>query len=268
MVFVELFNAMLVQENIRPAFLLQPQDYNEIKGNSPSMDTIIKAIHNYFPVLLFSDNYNTYQGTIVSKKNYNNKKNITLKDMGKLLGYPCYEQFEDIDRSVPHYRISLDCITDKNESVSIFANVCEDTDLLPDFKRIANKIKKVLPKYSHIFKNIMKVIVNTEEIIPDKVILDKIIKNESLNSEENDTLINILYNIGFEDSVIDNFFKYYQFKNPIHRGMLITILLSYKYDQMEPFFPLSQYGEKQMNQVENIQKKFGNSIIKYLYKTS
>ncbi len=55
-----IFNAILVNENIRSAMLIQPQDYNETYGTDKQTSTIVNEIKKIFPNLYISDTYETY----------------------------------------------------------------------------------------------------------------------------------------------------------------------------------------------------------------
>jgi hypothetical protein len=50
-------NSILVNENIRPAMLIQPADYGEATGNDPETKSIVNEIKTYFPDLKPSENY-------------------------------------------------------------------------------------------------------------------------------------------------------------------------------------------------------------------
>jgi hypothetical protein len=68
------FNLILVQENVRPAMLIQTINYSK---------TIIKNILQYielrFPNLILTKEYKGYQGIIVSKNDYTSEHFITKK---------------------------------------------------------------------------------------------------------------------------------------------------------------------------------------------
>jgi hypothetical protein len=87
-----ILNCILVNETVRPAMLVQPQDYGEATGKDPKTKSILEVIKRHFPQLLHSKNYKTYQGIIISKTDYNGEQ-ISLERMGKILGYPCYKNF-------------------------------------------------------------------------------------------------------------------------------------------------------------------------------
>ncbi len=89
--------------------------------------------------MIYSDNYKQYQGTIISKISYDDKM-IGVNEMGKILGYPCYKEFGDINKDNIYYGLSLKVKYNGNtEGINIFNNVCKDKRYINDFKKIANK---------------------------------------------------------------------------------------------------------------------------------
>ena len=54
----------------------------------PKTKSIIEKIKEKFPNLLFSEDYEIYQGVIISKNNYNGKKDISLE---KNCNESCFE---------------------------------------------------------------------------------------------------------------------------------------------------------------------------------
>ena len=71
-----IINSILVEEGIRNALLIQPADYDESNDTNPKMTAIQEKIKSLFPDLIFSKDYNIYQGVIVSKKAMMEKKSV------------------------------------------------------------------------------------------------------------------------------------------------------------------------------------------------
>ena len=86
----EYINAVLVQNDGRPAFMIQPSDYNEKKKTDKITLKKLENIKKYFPDLY---QLKTGWGIIISKKKLNSKSITNDKDVGKVLGYPCYKDF-------------------------------------------------------------------------------------------------------------------------------------------------------------------------------
>jgi len=264
-----ILNAILVNEGVRSAMLIQPADYNERTGKDKKTLSIITKIKKLFPSLISSDIYENYQGTIVSKKSYDGQV-ISLKKMGEILGYPCYDDFETLNREEPLFDLKLVVSYDDDEEISLFNNICKDKKKVSSLKALSTKAFEALKnkKYRYILdeikiKKINKIYVNVENIIPTQHIINKLISNKKLSSEEKNVIIEVLYNMGFTDRLSGYEFQY---NNPIHIGILLDILLKDKYNILSPFYPLQNYP-KQQEQIDIINIYLENALIDILNKT-
>jgi hypothetical protein len=282
-----LLNIILVKENIRPAFLFQPPSlflFQEIETEKTK---------TLFPDLFYCDDYKNYQGTIISKQNYNGRCDITNEEMGKILGYPCYKGFDKINKNKPYY--TIDIIASKNnEQFCLLTNVCLNKKKISMFENIAREAMVAFKKekYDFLELNIEKVEVIVKKEIPTKFIIYKLTNNfstfstlrfeklifdsgdasvknvklcsdEKINEEEKLKIINILYNLGFSIALQIYFMDKFQYNNPIHRGILLAILLRDINDNLSPFFPLQNYPEQDMK-VREINEKYETELIKCL----
>ena len=233
-----LINLILVKERVRPAFLLQPQD----KGNE-NIRKIINAIKDYFPELIHSNDYSIYQGIIISYEDFNGKE-ISLNEMGRILGYPCHEDYEEIDHiNDDTYTAEIIIKMESGDDVSLINNKCLNESKKPTFQRISNKIKDVLQKeeYTEILQGrVIDVIVNFEDNRSINIVIEKLINNKNLNEIDIDMITEILYNLGFEDNTeMENNFQY---NNLIHRGIILGLLIYFKNDLLRPFYPLQSHS--------------------------
>jgi hypothetical protein len=264
-----LLNAILVNEGVRPAMLIQPADYSERTGKDKKTSSFVSKIKKLFPALQSSDTYDIYQGTIISKKSYDGKV-ISLGKMGEILGYPCYADFETLNRDEPLFNVKL-VVSFGNEEIELFNNICKD-------KKAANAVNKALSKkafealtnvkYKGILdelkiKKIDKVFVDIETIIPTQHIINKLISKKKIVSEELDVIRSVFYNAGFTERLSAYEF---QFDNPIHIGILLDVLVKEKYDLLSPFYPLQNYP-KQSGEVDRITTELENAMIDILDKT-
>jgi hypothetical protein len=196
-----MINCILVKEGVRPAMLLQPADYGESNGADPKTKQQLEQIKIHYPELHQSENYDTYQGIIISKTSYDGEKNITLDKMGEILGYPCFHRFNEINRDEITYSISVDIIyyfpnpeLDIYNKSQLFVNICQNKNKLSEFKKIQKNIETVLhkPTYVELFKSegivITDVKITVVPIIPNVLIIQKLIKNVKLNKYEKDEL--------------------------------------------------------------------------------
>ena len=253
--------------------LVQPADYKEANHEGPKMKYIIEGIQKMFPYLIVSSQYENYQGVIISKMNYNGKKDISLVEMGKLLGYPCYQDFDatnnhDDDRA--SYSISIYVEDNENNRIHLFANRCKDETKIEEFNRIARNAKRVFDKeeYREILRGIeiKEVYVENMRIVPTQAIINKLLKNERLEEDEIDKIQNILYNFGFSMELQFYFLYNFQYDNPIHKGILLDLLLKEKHDILSPFFPLQNYPV-QSKKVYEITEGLENDLLKILTET-
>ena len=259
-----IINLILVNEGVRPAMLLQPQDHGEATGADPKTKKILDAMKIEFPNLIYSENYQIYQGIIISKVNYNDQT-ISLEKMGEILGYPCYKDFATLDRSKITYVISLHATTSNEQKFQIIINVCKD-NISKIFEEISSKANSVFSKeeYTSLFGNI-RFHVETSENIPPHIIIDKLIKSEKIITADIDVIINIFYNFGFSDSICNELIKNIQYTNPIHKGILISLLINHINDILSPFYPLQFHPENK--DIHKIIEGWGDQVLETLIKT-
>ena len=265
-----LLSAILVKERVRPAMLLQPANYKEATGKDPKTKSILKAIQENFPELKYSKKYEKYQGIIISHKNYDNQ-NVSLKRMGEILGYPCANEFESLDTETQDtYTIELEASLHTETRIQLFVNVCKSTDKKTEFEELAKKAKIVFDKeeYKKMLgkMSVDSIKVNIFKNISIKTLINKLVKNEILSKEEIDKILNILYNLGFEIEFQFLFQDHFDYKNPLHRGILLSLLINYKDNILEPFVPLQKYPE-QDKKVYEITEKWGKDLIDVIEKT-
>jgi hypothetical protein len=259
-------NAILVNEDVRSAMLIQPSDYGEFKGTEPKTLKYINEIKKNFPKLKYSDNYESYQGTIISKKSYDHQT-IDLNKMGEILGYPCYKEFGNIDKDNIYYGLSLKVKYNSNtEGINIFNNVCKDKTYIDEFKNIADKAftaltkdkyKKILEHFK-IFK-VNNVYIDIQETKPILYLINKLKTKHKISNEEDYEIINAIYNLGYND-LSDYAFDY---TNPTHRAIAICLLLNNKYDILGNLYPLKDYPQ-QNEEYEKINSNLENRLIEIL----
>jgi hypothetical protein len=230
-------NVVLVNNDVRPAMLVQPQDY--YNGPDDQFSTILNSIKTLFPKLILTDTYDTYQGVIVSKKDYTGRKDISGEEMGIILGYPCAEDtYSNFNEDRTKYYFSVNAIVDdggEEGSVQLIPNVCEGSSKRSQFESIAKDAKKVFESLGLTF--VKDVVVKLRAKIPMKVLVRKLKKNETLLEEDIYELNEMLENFDFKDLLMKDF----DVSNPIHRGILIGLLFHYKNDPLSAFFPIQNF---------------------------
>lgn len=259
-----LLNCILVMEDIRPSLMVQPIDYKEVNGKDLKTSKILSKIKELFPELIHSEEYEMYQGVLISKTSYDGRKDIDIHEMGKLLGYPCYQ--DKIDKNTSSYTIEVMAYTKIGMPIQLFANACKDDSLLEKFKQLADRATEAFTKHHDLLIregiDIHHVSAEIEEFIPSAVVIDKLIKNIKLSENEILKIGNVFYNFGFERLTTDMI----QFNNEIHKGIVLDLLIRDKNDTLSPFFPLQNYPEKDA-EIHEITQSWENDIIDVLEKT-
>lgn len=248
------YNLRLVQENVRPAMLIQPADYKEATGNDPRTKSILDSIRLRYPDLLLSEHYETYQGILVSKKDYNGQ-DISLERMGEILGYPCFREFHQIHLYSIHVMVHT-----TNGMVELFANG-STSDSIEAFQAFAEQATQVLQD-----KSFQRIEVVVHPLVPTQSLIDHILAQKELTLSELDHLQNVLFNFGFSFELQMYVMDHVQYHNPVHRGILLSLLVREKNDTLSPFFPLQKYP-KQREQVDEITVAWEKDLI-YLFEKS
>jgi hypothetical protein len=83
--------------------------------------------------------------------------------------------------------------------------------------------------------------VNKSVNIPIKNLIQKLVKNVGLTHDEKYEVNNHIWNLGFSGVVSA---KSYDYKNPVHRGILIGLLSLCDNNPTSAFYPLQNYSEK------------------------
>jgi len=247
-------NLMLVQANVRPAMLVQPADYKEATGKDPKTKAILDSIRLRYPDLILSEAYENYQGILVSKQSYDG--HISLERMGEILGYPCFHEFNEIPLFSIHVNVHADGI------VELFANG-STSDSIEAFQAFAEKATPVLKSH---FKSFQRIEIAVYPIVPTQTLIDHMLQGKDLTPSELDHLQSVLFNFGFSLDLQFYVMDHVQFHNPVHRGILLSLLAREKNDTLSPFFPLQQYPA-QRAQVDALTQAWEADLI-YLFEKS
>jgi hypothetical protein len=251
LLFGYLINVILANENIRPAVYIED-------------GSIVEPIKKLFPNLIYSK---FFDGVIVSKRKYANSKKMSANNFGKMLGYPCYSDFENLNRDIPYFTIELKVNYDNNKSIQLFGNVCKNEKNLKLFKLIAKKAEKVFQKeeYKEMIKpNIINyVYVNKEIEIPTQYLIDSLTNNKKLSKNEKLIISNKLHNIGTSKIANYNF----QYNNQIHRGILIELLLRMKYHIISNEYLSLKFSSNEREEYGKTNLEYEKTLLNILDKT-
>ena len=249
-----LVNAILVQNNLRPAFLVQPINYNEYSFEKrEKTNQILKELLEKYPELLHTE---CSSGIIISKQSYSTEIISTSARLGEILGYPSAEDFEYIinnpDDPDATINIYINTVTE-SQPIHILANRCKIENIERDQQYFQNMVSE-FAKISEI-----KLIVQIDYTIPIKSIINKLLNNDELTCKDTFEVSNYIWNIG-----MDKLNEYpFDYTNPIHKGIVLTLLSYLNNDLVSPFYPLQQYPNE-MNQVEEITKNWENELLRIL----
>jgi hypothetical protein len=267
-------NLVLVTEDVRPGYLIQYVDYEDANtiddefGTKTFVESLLEIIKELFPMLIQSTNYEHNQGVIISKTDYNGIYGIDNKMMGKILGYPCFDDFDDLlGNKTNHYIIDIYVNVD-NYKIQLLANKCKKKERLMEFEYISSRAQNVLrmKKYNYIFGGKISVNVEITKNLTTQSIINNLALNKKIAKSKKKMVINILYNLGLDDNLITYFEEgSFQYHNPVHRGLLIGLLLNEKNDRIEPFCPIP---ENSVREYDEITKKWSRDIKTTLMKTS
>jgi hypothetical protein len=322
-----LMNCILVDKGIRPAMLIQPQDYGEVTWNDPHTKQILDSIQTKFPRLKQSHHYEKYQGIIVSKQNFNGKT-IDNTEMGRILGYPCYEDYEtsnsedveytqslmaqlpgeedDADAAAddepryrlrsasraaeeddaaaedePRYRLrsasraaeeDADAEDEDDEdededdnTVTLLANVCKNNRYQSFMEDMAVRAQKVIRTYPGLEK--VNVFIEHGVKVPITMVIRKLITRTELNQDDKASLINTVANIGSTNyEYAERVQNAIQYDNPVHQGILISMLLDTKYDPSQIFYALQNHEQTapKFDEIMTIRDQLLESVGKVL----
>jgi hypothetical protein len=260
-------NLILVENDVRPAMLVQPVDYGELNGLDNTTKRILKSIKKWFPNLIHSENYKgSYEGIIISKKSHDDRT-IYSNEMGEILGYPCYNDYKDIDREKEHYIVNVVVYFNDFEgfppSINLLANACKDISLKYKYESIAEDALKFLKLNEYYGEKVNRVSVVVDENVLLENVIQKLKQNVKFEKKDKDEVLNILYNLGFSTDLQFAFSGIFEFENEYHRGIILALLMFDESFVLKPFVPINKYPEAREKHLKII-SKWEQEIIKIL----
>ena len=228
------FNCVLVDKNVRNAFLIQPVDY----GDNFSTDKLTAFKINYikylFPNFILSD---VRRETIVSKHAYENI--LADSDIGIILGYPCAEEYDtviEVFREKETVAIDINVYLDSGDKINILSYVCLDDKHFKNAQKFALLTQKVLKQDPLMGFKIVEVKAEKDIRTPVSILIEKLISKTVLTDKDKEQINDTIYNdLFYENNTQLN----QDYSNDAHVGMIITLLLLIKNDPTSPFWPLN-----------------------------
>jgi hypothetical protein len=135
-------------------------------------------------------------------------------------------------------------VTIEGLEYEIIANLCKTKEKQREFERLAAHIQHALLGYTDLVGVVQSVRVKITTIIPTAVLIHKLIHDLHFTKEDKDAVNNVIFNFGFNMDFQFYFTDNFQYKNKIHRGLLLSLLLLEKNYPLSPFFPLQHHPEQ------------------------
>lgn len=234
----EFLNAFLVNAGVRNAMLLQPTDYNETRSTDPISAGKLAAIAAAFPALIIST---IRDETVISTRAYTEADIRSKADMGRVLGYPCGDEFEALRSDDPRIRIDIWITLTTGRRLQLFAYVCR-SDNAAAFTTATHfaEAAKVAFQANPLTASLVARVEATSRTIFNEIYLMNRLLSGGLREEHRDQVIDYIWNLGLENAG-----RYrYDFVNPVHRGIMIGLLSVSAHNPSVPFFPLQYRPEK------------------------
>lgn len=263
----ELVNCILVQKGIRNAFLIQPADYNELDFSSPKTAKLLIGISKHFPELKQSI---VGLDILISKQSYNSSDITSNAIMGTIIGYPCADEYDSIlahpDEPSTTIQITVSLVPGGDEEkLQLLAYRCSDDSKFKQAQVFAARAKQVLESDPRISPILIDVIAEKSINIPTKIIIQKLIMGTALNEMEEYELRNILWN-NFSDELSRQVADYeYDYANPVHKGVLLTLLTYCEDTPLAAFYPLQLH--KEGHEVKKLTQKWALELVRILEAT-
>lgn len=265
-------NIILIAEDIKLAFLLEC-----IHSNDKTTNKILIETNKIFPELFFYFNYN--KGVIISKQIISN--NISYEEIEILLNYPFYENTETLECEELYFiNIILSFLPFENEFQNSEKKICLFTNEFIDKNKInvliVDKIKDVLNEQKYIYNipEVKNIEIHLRKMINIEDLINKLIHEEYENGENEKNIITedekleieyILFKFGFSLETQSLFELYFQYTNPIHKGILFGLLINYRNNVLKPFHLNNNF--KLQNEVLNIINNWEKDLITILQAT-
>lgn len=248
-----MINCILVQNDVRPAFLIQPADYSEATSSDPKTSAMIAGIRRYFPNLILSE---ISGETLVSKRAYVEADIKTDVDMGTIIGYPCAKDYPYIREHQNTIKTTtIDIIAHllpggNTDRLQILAYVCLNDSQYTAAKKFAADCERVLKSSPIVGAIISSVEAELKVNVPVSLLIEKFVHGvKKFNDDEHYAITNYIANLGF-----DNIHKFrMDYSNPVHRGIIIALLTLYKNNPLSAFYPLQDHVEgDESNRINSI----------------
>lgn len=235
----EYINCYLVENEVRPACLIQFIDYGETSKNDNKSKNILNLLAQHFPTL---HHLNTNQGMLISKLQLAESDVDTNTKLGNSLGYLCSDTFDRIKESPQTYFYEYYIIlNDKNNTkISLFSFMCPSAQTKDARDKFIN-IERVLQPMitTGIIKTVKIKILRKPSI---DYLISKLYSSSIVTDDDASDILEVLMNFGFTkcSGNMDNGNDVLNFDSPFHKGIIISLL---NFIKTEIFNTLLQINE-------------------------
>ena len=247
----EYITLFLVNNNIRPACLFVLDEVNNI-------DKFKQNINKYFPNLnIFY--YNVIKSIFVSLHNIDVSKIKSDDDVGQILGYPSDGiKFSKINRNEILYSSHIKIKFKTDDTIDIL-DVVSQSSILNQMHDLMYCFTNCL-KDCILFNDIDKIYTEEEIIYPIDHLCKKLINNENLNEQEKYCIFNNISNTFTDELAYYNF----NFSNPYHKAIIISLLLQCKHDVCKQFYGVNYKTTETTKEMSKLRIKYSDEILQYL----
>lgn len=246
-------HSIIVSTKIRATYLIQNFDTDDILVNQR-----IKSIQQLFKLNHLQEG--TYN--FISIKKLKSSQVSSNEKIGKLLGYGCNINFDDLDRNKPYYTYNIIMELQSDETLDLITYICQENSEteLTYAESLKDSINSILSSDQFIKDYIKDVTLLVTENKPNNYLTDILLDlTHKFTESDIEEVDDMLYNAYSSFESLELISENLDYDNPIHRGILLCIKSRYDNDVLEPFYPL------QNNPNYEIIKTNDEAQIKYLY---
>ena len=252
---INYINSFLIDKGVRDAYLIQNFESTDIE-----ITKMINNIQNSFPTLKLYKHENYY---FLSRKQLTNDDVNSETKIASLLRFVCDIEFKDLDREIEttYYNVNV-CLNGSVDPISIITYVCQTDRTIDSAKLLVDDIREVIMHDINLNKIVSNIELEVNVSKPEMLLIPKLMDiNYKFNEEDIIDMENILFNT-MNDSSFNKIVNSFDYMNPIHRGIMLGYISDYKYNVLQPLYPLQSSGY--MEKIYKIEDKKTDLILKIL----
>lgn len=231
--YENLIQFVLVDENIRNACFISKCD-----------DSLLKNFRSLKKSRCFG-------GFLISKQFYK-RLNPDDLEFGKILGYPCCEDFKEVyENKIDSFTIRVICHFNDNSYFEIMVNRALNLDKLQEFEEFAIKAEATLKTHLLTKDIVSRVCVEHKKSYCFSTLKHNI-KTNTMDEEMCEEFKNFLWNRGYSQKILSYNFDFSKKVDKVVALMLLTIC---EYDELDQFYPFDDIQEKIHNDIMELQSE-------------